>query len=150
MLLPDLMLAFASRTVHYRDMVGFGPGTETTTESPRHAHQMVIVQILIGTIQFPPPHAKTATGLSHGEVGIRNHPIDAIIPTFQKLTVQSAQLIRHDLCSVPAIPPSTQTGRSSSWRIFATWRLGERFITGSQWVRMPELNRSWRRPFACI
>ena len=47
MLLRDLMLALARRTVHYGNMLGFGPGMETTTEAPGHPHQVVVVQILI-------------------------------------------------------------------------------------------------------
>jgi hypothetical protein len=49
---------------------------------------VVIVQILIGTEQLTPPHGKAATSLPHGEVGIADHPIDAVIATLQKLAIQ--------------------------------------------------------------
>src|SRR5260370_5835509 len=56
---------------------------------------MIVIQIFIGTIELTPPQTKPSSELSLGEIGIQNHPIDAIIITFQKLTVQSAQLVRH-------------------------------------------------------
>jgi hypothetical protein len=44
------MFAFTSPTVHYGDVVRFGPGGKATAETPRHAHQVVVVQVLIGTL----------------------------------------------------------------------------------------------------
>src|SRR6266700_7785277 len=93
MLLGDFMLAFASRTVHAGDIVRLGPGTKPTAETPSHAHQVVVVQVVVGTVELTPPHAQTSPGLAHGEVGVEDHPIDAIITTVQELTVKSAQLI---------------------------------------------------------
>src|SRR5438552_15112773 len=89
------MFAFAGATVDDGHVVGFGPGAQATAETPRHAHQVVVIQVLIGTAELTPPHAEAASRLAHGEVGVQDHPIDAIIPTVQKLTVKSAQLVGH-------------------------------------------------------
>src|ERR1017187_4614417 len=95
MFLRDLMLAFSRRTVHYRDMVRLGPGPQTPAEAPRHTHQVVVVQILIGTVERTPPNAKASSRLPHGKIGVAHHPIHAIITTFQKLAIKGAQLVRH-------------------------------------------------------
>jgi hypothetical protein len=68
-------------------MVGFGPGMKTAAETAGHTHQVVVVQILIGSIQLPPPHAKTSSCLPQGEIGVADHPIDAVISTLQELAV---------------------------------------------------------------
>src|ERR1039457_6935145 len=88
MFLRDLMLAFSRRTVHYRDMVRLGPGPQTPAEAPRHTHQVVVVQILIGTVERTPPNAKASSRLPHGKIGVAHHPIHAIITTFQKLAIK--------------------------------------------------------------
>ena len=50
----DVMLALARRTVHHGDVILFGPSSQTTTESPCHAHQMIVVEIVVGTVQRTP------------------------------------------------------------------------------------------------
>src|SRR5437899_2031255 len=77
------------------EVIVLDPGAQATAETPRHAHQVVVIQVLIGTAELTPPHAEAASRLAHGEVGVQDHPIDAIIPTVQKLTVKSAQLVGH-------------------------------------------------------
>ena len=82
MFLGYLVLALAGRTILYRNAVGLGPGPQPTAESSSHgtryarsacvphAHQMIVIQILIGTIQGTPPRAKASPGLTHSEVGV--------------------------------------------------------------------------------
>src|SRR5438128_75745 len=102
------MLALAGRTIHHRDLVGLCPGTQTAAESSRHAHQMIVVQLVIGTAQCTPPHAQSSAGLAHREVCVQNHPIDAIITAFEKIAVEGAQLVRHCFRSVTATCLSPQ------------------------------------------
>ena len=65
----DVMLALARRAVHEWDLILFGPGSQTAAESPRHAHQMIVVEVAIGTVQCP-PSAQASARLSHGEVRV--------------------------------------------------------------------------------
>src|SRR6266699_2487068 len=112
MLLGDFMFAFTTRTVHYGHVVRLGPGAQATAKTPGHAHQVVVVQVLIGTVELTPPHAKPSPGLAHREVGVEDHPIDAIITTVQKLTVKSAQLVGHGESSALRTASSKRNGYS--------------------------------------
>src|ERR1035438_2139447 len=56
---------------------------------------MIVVQGFIGTVQFPPPYTKAFPRLAHREVSVQNDAIDAVIATFQKLVIKSAQLVGH-------------------------------------------------------
>src|ERR1022692_582368 len=95
MLFGDLVLLLAGGAVHHWDVIGLGPGAQTTAEASCHAHQMVVIQVFIRAVQFPPPHTKPSARLAHGEVGVQNDAIDAIVTTFQKLAVKRAQLVWH-------------------------------------------------------
>jgi hypothetical protein len=59
----DVMLALAWRTVDHGDVIFFGPSSQTMTESPSHAHQVIVVQIVVGTVQRTPPRAQGSAGL---------------------------------------------------------------------------------------
>ena len=96
-LLRHLMLVLPRGAVDDRDAMGFGPGTKTTAESAGHAHQMVVVQIFIGTVQLPPPHAKASRRLPHSEICIQYYTIDTIVMALQKIGVKIAQLVSHVL-----------------------------------------------------
>ena len=89
------MLVFAGRTVHDSDLILFRPSPQTAAEAPRHAHQMIVVEILIRTIQGAPPEAKARAKLPPPEVCVQDHAIDAIITTFEKIAVEGAQLVWH-------------------------------------------------------
>ena len=65
MLLGDLVFLLARRTIDHRDPVGFGPPTQPPAETARHAHQMLVIQSFIGTVQESPPMPKPAR--SHTE-----------------------------------------------------------------------------------
>jgi hypothetical protein len=98
-----IMLTFAGRTVNNRDLILFCPSPQTTAKAPCHSHQMIVVQVFVGTVQCAPPDAKASAKLTSPEVSIQNHAIDAIITTFEKIAVQSAQLVRHALESVTVL-----------------------------------------------
>src|SRR5260370_31306058 len=95
MLGRDVMLALPGRTVHYGDLILLGPGSQTAAESPRHAHQMIVVQVVIGTVQRTPPRAQASARLPHREVCVQDHTIDAIITAVEKIAVYGAQFFRH-------------------------------------------------------
>jgi hypothetical protein len=52
-----IMLTFAGRTIYNRDLILFRPSSQTTAETPRHTHQMIVVQMVVGTVQCAPPYA---------------------------------------------------------------------------------------------
>ena len=56
----DLVFFFAPRAIDHWDPVGFGPPMQPPAEAARHAHQMLVIQSFIGTIQEAPPMPKTA------------------------------------------------------------------------------------------
>jgi hypothetical protein len=97
----EIMLAFAGRTVHDRDLILFRPSPQTAAEAPRHAHQMSIVEIFIRTIQGAPPEAKAPAKLPPPEVCVQDHAIDAIVTAFKKVAVNGAQLVRHAFGASP-------------------------------------------------
>jgi hypothetical protein len=91
----EIMLAFAGRTIHHRDLILLRPSPQTAAEAPRHAHQMIVVEILIRTIQGTPPEAKAPGKLSPPEVCVQDHTIDTIVTALKELAVDGAQLVRH-------------------------------------------------------
>src|SRR5271166_2532904 len=70
-LLRHLVLLFAGRTVDHWDLVLFCPGTQTPAEASRHAHQMVVVEIGIGTVQLAPPYTQSSASLTHSKVCVQ-------------------------------------------------------------------------------
>src|SRR5271154_7093941 len=122
MLFRHLVLLFAGRAVDHRDAVVFRPGPQAPAESARHAHEVVIVEILIRPEQLTPPHAQAAAGLAHSKICVQDHAVDAIVTAFEKIAVENTQLVRHDLRSVtlfpksPQLPPKLPAGASFSGR----------------------------------
>src|SRR5665213_2202438 len=113
MLRRHVVLALPGRTVHHRNILLFRPGPQATAESSRHAHQVVIVQRLIRTVKSAPPYTQSSAGLAHPEVRVQNHPINAVVTAFEKIAVESTQLVRHDLRSVTFFPKSPQPPAAS-------------------------------------
>src|SRR5665213_2481308 len=108
MLRRHVMLALPGRTVHHRNILLFRPGPQATAESSGHAHQVVIVQRLVRTVKSAPPYTQSSAGLAHSEVRVQNHPINAVVTAFEKIAVETTQLVRHDLRSVTLFPKSPQ------------------------------------------
>src|SRR5450759_3857559 len=141
--LCDLVLALARRTVHYRDAIGFSPGPQAPAEPSRHAHEMIVIQILIGTVQGTPPSAKASPGLTHSEVGVQHDTIHAIITVLEKIAVQGTQLVRPAFRSITRarpfpqpLPESCPAGATFSERslrksVATSWRKIQ-FLTGSR------------------
>src|SRR5947209_4495599 len=107
MLCRDIVFSLAGGTVHDRDMIRLGPGPQAPAEAPRHAHEMVVVEVGIGTAQRTPPHPQPSAGLAHSKVRVQHYAIDTIVTAFEKIVVKGAQLVRH-VRSVTATPPSRQ------------------------------------------
>src|SRR5665213_3065632 len=108
MLRRHVVLALPGRTVHHRNILLFRPGPQATAESSGHAHQVVIVQRLVRTVKSAPPYTQSSAGLAHSEVRVQNHPINAVVTAFEKIAVETTQLVRHDLRSVTLFPKSPQ------------------------------------------
>src|SRR4051794_30910933 len=90
-----IMLALARRTVHDRDLILFCPSPQTTAEASCHSHQMIVVQVFVGTVQRAPPYADASAKLTPPEISVQNYAIHAIITAFEKIVVQRAQLVWH-------------------------------------------------------
>src|SRR6476659_9725741 len=95
MFFRNIMLAFASPTVDHRNLLGLGISTDSAAEAARQAHQVIVVQGLIGTRQSPPPQTEAGGIVAHPIVAIQYDAIDAIVTASQKVPVNAAQLIRH-------------------------------------------------------
>ena len=83
MLLPHPVFVFAGRAVEDGDAVLFCPGPQAPAESACHAHQMVVVEVGIATVQSTPPDTQAAPGLAHPEESVQNHAVDAVVAAFQ-------------------------------------------------------------------
>lgn len=76
--------------------------------------KVVVVQILIGIVDLTPPPAKTSSGLAHGDVGVEDHPNDAMLARPQAET-------HHSLFTVAK--KAVAWGRCVLVR--STWRRGQ-------------------------
>ena len=92
-----IMLALARRTVHDRDLILFRPSPQATAEAPCHSHQMIVIQVFVGTVQCAPPYAKASAKLTSREISVQNHTIHAIVTAFEKIVVERAHLFGHAL-----------------------------------------------------
>jgi hypothetical protein len=76
-------------------MVGFGPGPESAAEPARHAHQVSVIEALIGALQSAPPTPEATTINALWEVRIQDNAIHAVVAAFQEICVLLAQRVRH-------------------------------------------------------
>ena len=95
MLLGNFVFPFSPFAVDYGNLMSLGMSSNTTTDTPRHAHQMGIVQTLVGTLQPSPPRTETTRRLSQPKVSIEYKPIHAIVSAIQKISIVFAKLIQH-------------------------------------------------------
>ena len=94
--LGDQMLALPAAAVDDRDLVGLGKGADSAGEPARHAHQLGVVQLLLGAfVQAPPPHPKPARVVPQREVGVEHDAVHAVVGAGQQLVIPLAQLISH-------------------------------------------------------
>ena len=56
---------------------------------------MGVVEIVVATAPAPPPGAEAARAMAHGEVGVEDDAIDAVIDASQQIAIASSQVIRH-------------------------------------------------------
>lgn len=93
-LLGQFMFAFSTLTVENRDAMGACISTKPPAEATRHAHQMRVIQMLIGSImQASPPGAKSCRGLSQPEVGVEHNPIHTVIGSIHQGRIVLAERI---------------------------------------------------------
>src|SRR6185437_17066746 len=108
-LLRNLVFLFSVPTPSDRYVVGESPGTQTTPESSSHSHQMSIVEVVVGSIQLPPPDSKSRRTLCEPKIGIQHDPIHAIIGAVHEIRVHPAQSIWHTRSmltnSMPPVAP---------------------------------------------
>lgn len=82
--------------VHDRHVVGLAPRLHPPGEPTGHAHQVGVVQLLIrAVVQPPPPRAEPAGRVTHREVGVEHHPVDAVIVAIHQIAVAFPELIGH-------------------------------------------------------
>lgn len=68
-------------------VIGSSPGTKATANASGHAHQMGVVEILLGPCEPPPPDAKPSGIVSQPEIGVQHDSIQAIVRSVEKLLV---------------------------------------------------------------
>jgi hypothetical protein len=108
-LLGDLVLAFTALAVDYRDPVGGGRGPDPAGEPPGHPHRMCVVQLLVVTVQPPPPGPEPARVVPQRVVGVEHDPVHAVIAAEQKVTVSLAEPILGHLHRFPSAAPPGAT-----------------------------------------
>jgi hypothetical protein len=87
------VLPLAAPAIDYWHAIGFGPGTKPAAEASRHAHQVFVVELLIGPVQRLPPVPKTSAVAATREPRVNHHPIHAIVLSFEKFRVSAGELV---------------------------------------------------------
>jgi hypothetical protein len=74
--------------------VGFRVSVDTPAEPAGHAHQVVVVQFVIGTVMEPaPPRAEPTSRIAQRAVSIQHDAIYAVVAAVQQIRVLCAQLV---------------------------------------------------------
>ena len=94
-ILGNVVFSFPTGAVNDRNTVGFGIAAKTTTETTGQAHQMGVVQGVIGPGQGSPPDMESARRMPHTEVRTQNDPIYAIVAAGEKILVKVTESICH-------------------------------------------------------
>jgi hypothetical protein len=108
-LLGDLMLALPARAVDHRDALRPSKATHPSGEAPGHAHQMRVVQLLVVTVQAPPPGPEPAGVVTQRVVGVEHDPVDAVVAAEQKSAVPLAEPVLGHLDRFPSAAPPGAT-----------------------------------------
>src|SRR5262247_1622537 len=86
--------AFAPRIVPRRsESLAWRRSVQAAGECPCHLTQMLVIQLRVVTVQAAPPAAHAAAGLPHGEKGIEDNTIHAIVDPLQQLGVVLRKVI---------------------------------------------------------
>jgi len=73
----DIMLALTPGVSTPRILILLGPGSQTAAESPRHAHQMIVVQVASEPYSARHPVRRPPPDCPHREICVQVHTIDA-------------------------------------------------------------------------
>ena len=117
MFFGNIMFAFSGPAVDHGNLMGFRIPTNATAEAARQAHQVGVVQSLIGTGQVPPPDAETGGIVAHPEVAIQHDPVDAIITSREEVLITVAQPVFHSK-HAPFHSPDPTPCRARSFSVF--------------------------------
>ena len=104
-LLGDLVLAFPALAVDHRDAVRTGRGADPAGEPPGHPHQVRVVQLLVVTMQAPPPGPEPARVVAQRVVGVEHDPIHTVVAAVEKIAVALAEPVGHPGRFPSAAPP---------------------------------------------
>ena len=94
-LFGNIVLPFSGAAVDHGNLVGLGIGANATAEAASQAHQVVVVEGLVGTGSASPPSPETGGFVPHSIVAIEYDAIDTIITAAQKVLVNLAQSLGH-------------------------------------------------------
>src|SRR6266540_5069831 len=76
----QVVLALSASAVDNWNSVSLGEAAHSTTEATGHAHEMSVVQLLVGAAHQPPPPLPKATGrVADPVVRIQDNPVDAVV-----------------------------------------------------------------------
>src|SRR5579859_5432318 len=104
------MLALATTAVNDRNALRPGKAMHSPTESTSHAHQVRVIQVLVGAVgQTSPPFAKAASRVTERVERIEHDAIDTVVAALQQVPVSLAEVVGH-LTSVDGPAPSGATG----------------------------------------
>jgi hypothetical protein len=76
-------------------MLCVGIAANATAAPAGQAHQVGIVECLVGPGHRPPPDAEPAGIMPHSEIVVQDDAIHAIVAAAQQILVESAQSIGH-------------------------------------------------------
>jgi hypothetical protein len=77
-------------------LFSFAQARNRRLKRPAMRIRWVSLSFVIRAVKRAPPDAEASTGLPHAEVCVKNYAIDAVVTAIEKITVEAAQLVRHD------------------------------------------------------
>src|SRR4051795_2885110 len=88
------MLSLFCVALNDGNAVRFCVTVHTAAEPPGHAHQVVVVQFVIGTVmESAPPRAEPTSRIAQRAVSIQNDAIHAVVAAVQQIRILCAQLV---------------------------------------------------------
>jgi hypothetical protein len=85
------MLSLFCAALKNGNAVRFCVSVHTAAEPPGHAHQVVVVQFVIGIVMEPaPPRAEPTSRIAQRAVSIQNYAIHAVVAAVQQIRILCA------------------------------------------------------------
>ena len=92
----------AAIAIDHGHAVGLRPAAQPAAEASGHAHQMLVVELVIGPEQRAPPVPETSAIAAAGQVGVYDDAINAALDPCDKFLILTGELVWHASASEPA------------------------------------------------